>query len=132
MDGSLTVEDLPAEWNRLYKEYLGVDVPSDREGVLQDTHWAGGMFGYFPSYALGSAYGAHLLHAMKKEINVEDAIQRGDLSVINNWLEEHIWKHGGLYDPEHLLKEALHEEFDPMYFVNYLKEKYNSIYGLNE
>lgn len=59
-DGKLTVQELPAAWNRLYKEYLDVDVPSDREGVLQDTHWADALFGYFPSYALGSAYGAHM------------------------------------------------------------------------
>lgn len=54
--GELTAHDLPAEWNRLYKAYLGVDVPNDREGVLQDSHWAGGSIGYFPSYAIGSAY----------------------------------------------------------------------------
>ena len=59
--GTITAHDLPAAWNRLYKEYLGVDVPSDREGVLQDSHWANGNIGYFPSYAIGSAYGAQYL-----------------------------------------------------------------------
>ena len=129
-DGKLTVQELPAAWNRLYKEYLGVDVPSDREGVLQDTHWADALFGYFPSYALGSAYGAHMLHVMRQTVDVDAALASGDLSPINGWLCEHIWQYGGLYEPETLLSRALGEPFDPMYYVNYLKNKYSEIYGL--
>ena len=75
MSGELEVKDLPAEWNRLYKEYLGVDVPDDRRGVLQDSHWSGGGIGYFPSYALGSAYGAHLLHKMKETVDVDGCLE---------------------------------------------------------
>ena len=130
MDGTLTVDELPQEWNRLYKEYLGVDVPSDREGVLQDTHWSGGMFGYFPSYALGSAYGAQMLSVMKETVDVESAVKAGDLTPINKWLEEHIWKFGGLHEPGKLLETAVGKPFDPMYFVNYLKEKFTAIYNL--
>ena len=129
-DGKLTVQELPAAWNRLYKEYLDVDVPSDREGVLQDTHWADALFGYFPSYALGSAYGAHMLHVMRQTVDVDAALASGDLSPINGWLCEHIWQYGGLYEPETLLSRALGEPFDPMYYVNYLKNKYSEIYGL--
>lgn len=129
-DGKLTVQELPAAWNRLYKEYLDVDVPSDREGVLQDTHWADALFGYFPSYALGSAYGAHMLHVMRQTVDVNAALASGDLSPINGWLCEHIWQYGGLYEPETLLSRALGEPFDPMYYVNYLKNKYSEIYGL--
>lgn len=128
-DGELTVEELPKEWNRLYKEYLGVDVPSDTEGVLQDSHWAGGLFGYFPSYALGSAYGAHILHVMKKELDVDAIIASGNLGKINDWLEENVWKHGGMYKPVTLLENVLGEPFDPMHFVRYLKEKFLSIYA---
>ena len=130
MDGTLTVEALPQEWNRLYKEYLSVDVPSDREGVLQDTHWAGGMFGYFPSYALGSAYGAQMLSIMQETVDVQSVIESGDLTPINCWLEEHIWKYGGLYEPGTLLETALGRPFDPMYFVQYLKQKFTEIYQL--
>ena len=107
-----------------------MDVPSDREGVLQDTHWADALFGYFPSYALGSAYGAHMLHVMKQTVDVDGALARGDLSPVNGWLCEHIWQYGGLYEPETLLSRALGEPFDPMYYVNYLKNKYSEIYGL--
>lgn len=130
LDGTLSVQELPQEWNRLYKEYLGIDVPSDREGVLQDMHWAGGMFGYFPSYALGSAYSAQMLSVIKESIDVDAAIESGDLSSINHWLEENIWQHGGLYEPDVLLEKAFGQAFDPMYFVRYLKEKFSAIYNL--
>ena len=129
-DGQLSVDDLPAEWNRLYREYLGIEVPTDREGVLQDMHWSGGLFGYFPSYALGSAYGAQMLHVMKQTVDVDGALAAGDLSPINGWLEEHIWKYGGLYDPGVLLEKALGAPFDSQYYVRYLRDKYTELYGL--
>lgn len=131
-DGQLSVEALPAEWNRLYREYLGIEPANDREGVLQDMHWSGGLFGYFPSYALGSAYGAQMLHVMKQTVDVDAALRSGDLRPVNAWLEEHIWKYGGLYDPGELLDMALGAPFDPMYYVRYLKEKYGEIYGLQQ
>ena len=74
--GTLAVKDVPETWNRLYKEYLGVDVPDDKHGCLQDSHWSGGSFGYFPSYALGSAYGAQMLRNMEKEIDVWGPVSR--------------------------------------------------------
>lgn len=129
-DGTLSVQDLPREWNRLYKEYLGVTVPNDREGVLQDTHWADALFGYFPSYALGSAYGAQMLHKMKQTVDVDAALTAGDLSPVNGWLNEHIWQYGGLYEPEVLLDKVFGEAFDPMYYVQYLKDKFSEIYDL--
>ena len=129
-DGSLDVHDLPREWNRLYKEMLGLDVPNDREGVLQDSHWSFGAIGYFPSYALGSAYGAQLLKKMKETVNVDECLDKGDLKPINAWLEEHIWQYGGLYQPEVLLEKALGEPFDPSCYVGYLTEKYSKLYNL--
>jgi len=128
--GTLEVKDLPQEWNRLYKEYLGVDVPDDKHGVLQDSHWSGGGIGYFPSYALGSAYGAHLLHKMKETVDVEKCLREGDFAPINEWNREHIWQYGCLKAPGDLLREALGEEFDPSYYTDYLEEKYSKIYSL--
>ena len=130
MEGSLAVADLPAEWNRLYKEYLGVDVPDDRRGVLQDSHWSGGCIGYFPSYALGSAYGVHLLHVMGKSVDVTGCVSEGDFEKINEWNREHIWRYGQMKSPSVLLEEALGESFDPMYYVKYLENKYSELYGL--
>jgi carboxypeptidase Taq len=128
--GTLEVKDLPREWNRLYKEYLGVDVPDDKRGVLQDSHWSGGGIGYFPSYALGSAYGAHLLHKMKETVDVEKCLREGDFAPINEWNREHIWKYGCLKNPNFLLRDALGEEFDPTYYTDYLEKKYSKIYNL--
>lgn len=130
MSGEMEVKDLPGEWNRLYKEYLGVDVPDNRRGVLQDTHWAGGMIGYFPSYALGSAYGAQLLAKMQESVNVQDCLARGDFAPINAWNREHIWKHGSLLPSAQLLKDAMGAEFDPVYYTDYLEKKYSALYAL--
>lgn len=128
--GDISVHDLPGEWNRLYKEYLGVDVPDDAHGVLQDSHWSGGAIGYFPSYALGSAYGAQLLKKMKESVNVSACLEKGDFAPINQWNREHIWKHGCMYPPAQLLRSALGEEFDPNIFCDYLEEKFSLLYGI--
>ena len=131
MAGELAVHDLPAEWNRLYKEYLGVDVPDDKHGVLQDSHWSGGMIGYFPSYAFGSAYGAQFLQKMKQTVEVERCVAEGDLSPIRNWLRENIWQYGCLYKPSELLDCVLGEPFDPMVYVAYLENKVKDVYGID-
>ncbi|MBQ6172409.1 MAG: carboxypeptidase M32 [Clostridia bacterium] len=130
MHGQLKVKDLPGEWNRLYKEYLGIDVPNDRDGVLQDSHWSGGLIGYFPSYALGSAYGAQFLHKMNEETDVEKCMYSGNFKPINEWNRNHIWKYGRILKPEELLEKALGEPFDPTVYTDYLEKKYTEIYNL--
>ena len=130
MAGELAVKDLPAEWNRLYKEYIGVDVPDDKHGVLQDSHWSGGAVGYFPSYALGSAYGAQFLAKMKETVDIDACIAKGDFAPINDWNREQIWQHGCLYTPAQILDRVLGEKFDADYYINYLTEKYTEIYDL--
>lgn len=129
INGSLSVDDLPAEWNKLYKEYLGIDVPSDSVGVLQDVHWGGGMIGYFPSYAIGSAYGAQIIASMKKDVEVERCIANGDLQPIVDWLTDKIWQYGLVKKPNELILSACGAEFDPQYYIDYITEKINSIYG---
>jgi carboxypeptidase Taq len=130
ISGELAVRELPGEWNRLYNEYLGVTVPDDTHGVLQDSHWSGGGIGYFPSYALGSAYGAQLLRKMKETVNVEECLSSGNFAPINDWNREHIWKYGCLIAPGELLEKALGEKFDPTVFTDYLENKYSEIYQL--
>lgn len=127
--GTLAVKDVPETWNRLYKEYLGVDVPDDRRGCLQDSHWSGGSFGYFPSYALGSAYGAQMLRNMEAEMDVWGPVSRGDLSGVTAWLTEKVHKYGGLMEPAEVVKNAC-GEFDPTVYTDYLAEKYSRLYGL--
>ena len=128
-DGTLTAHDLPAEWNRLYKEYLGVDVPNDRQGVLQDSHWSNGNIGYFPSYAIGSAYGAQYLLELSKELDVDAVVRSGDLTPINNWLEENILKYVCMKEPVALF-ESVCGKFDPDCYVAYLEKKFTEVYGL--
>ena len=128
--GELEVKDLPKEWNRLYKEYLGVDVPDDKHGILQDSHWAGGLVGYFPSYALGNAYGAQLLSKMKETVDFEGDLAKGDFSKINEWNREKIWQYGCLYTPAQILERVLKAPFDAQYYIDYLTEKYSDIYKL--
>ena len=130
VSGELAVKDLPAEWNRLYREYLGVEVPDDKHGVLQDSHWSGGGIGYFPSYALGSAYGAQLLAKMRETVDVDGCLAAGDFGPINEWNREHIWKYGCLLKPGQLLAQVLDAEFDPSYYTDYLEEKFKKIYNL--
>lgn len=127
--GTLAVKDVPETWNRLYKEYLGVDVPDDKHGCLQDSHWSGGSFGYFPSYALGSAYGAQMLRNMEKEIDVWGPVSRGDLSGVSGWLKERVHQFGGLLTPTEVVQNAC-GSFDPTVYTDYLANKYSQLYGL--
>ena len=130
IEGNVTVDELPTIWNKLYKEYLGIDVPNDKLGILQDVHWSGGSFGYFPTYALGSAYGAQLLYAMKKDLNFEEECSKENLKAINEWLKQKIHIYGATKTPEELLIASTGEAFDAKYYVKYLKEKYQKIYNI--
>ena len=129
--GTLTVAEVPAEWNRLYKEYLGVDVPDNARGCLQDTHWSGGMIGYFPSYALGSAYGVQMLHKMQEDLgDIWTDVANGDLSKVTGWLREKIHRHASFIKPGELF-ESVCGQFDAKYFTDYLTEKYTKLYELD-
>ena len=127
--GKLEVRDIPAEWNRLYKEYLGVDVPDDTHGCLQDSHWSGGLIGYFPSYALGSAYGAQMLQNMEKDVDVWSSVARGDLSPVTEWLKEKVHKFGSSLQPADVIANAC-GKVDPTIYTDYLVKKYTDLYNL--
>lgn len=130
MNGTLQVSEIPTEWNRLYREYLGIDVPSDREGCLQDSHWSGGSIGYFPTYALGSAYGPQILRKMEEELgDIWTDVANGDLSRINSWLQEKIHRHASFLKPAELF-ESVCGEFDAAYYTEYLTKKYTGLYHL--
>ena len=128
--GDVKVSELPALWNEMYRKYLGVTVPDDRRGILQDTHWSGGMFGYFPSYALGSAYGVQMLQAMEKDVDVWTAAEKGDLAPITAWLREKIHRHGRMLTPAQLLQNATGAPFDPTCYTTYLADKFTKLYQL--
>lgn len=132
ISGALSVKDLPEKWNSLYREYLGVAVPNDTMGCLQDSHWSGGSIGYFPSYALGSAYGPQILAEIKKEMCDPDSIiASGEISKITEWLKKHIHRHACLYKPGELF-EMVCGKFDAGYYTDYLTQKYTELYELDE
>ena len=130
MAGELAVKDVPAAWNRLYKEYLGVDVPDNAQGCLQDTHWSGGLVGYFPSYALGSAYGPQMLKVMESQIgDIWADVANGDLSKVTGWLKENIHCHASFKKPGALFEEVC-GKFDATHYTDYLTRKYTELYNL--
>lgn len=132
ISGKLSVQDLPKAWNDLMVQYLGVCPKNDTEGVLQDMHWSGGMFGYFPTYALGSAYAAQFYYAMKKDLDLDSIVREPNLAKIKAWLKDKIHQFGGSKTAKELLLEVTNEPFNPHYYVQYLKEKYSAIYLSND
>ena len=118
------IENLPELWNKKYKEYLGIDVPNDEMGVLQDVHWSGGMFGYFPTYSLGSMFSAQLYNYMKKNCGIEEKLNKKDYDGIRKWLNENIHSLGGIYTFEEVCEKVTGEKLNPSYFIDYLNEKY--------
>ncbi|WP_108671173.1 carboxypeptidase M32 [Peribacillus acanthi] len=130
-NGDLQVDDLPRVWNEKYEEYLGVTPSNDAEGVLQDVHWSGGSFGYFPSYALGYMYAAQFKHSMLKDLpNYDELLESGNIGTIKEWLSTKIHKHGKMKKPFELLNEITGEELNANYLIEYLEEKYTKIYSL--
>jgi carboxypeptidase Taq len=126
----IQVVDLPSIWNQKYKDYLGVNIEHDSEGVMQDTHWASGYFGYFPTYALGNIFSGQILNTMEKAMpNWKDGITKGDFSSVKNWLTETVHHKGALYDPAVLIKEITGEEINVKPYLTYLNNKFSWIYG---
>lgn len=124
------VKSLPKLWNEKYKEYLGVEPQNNAEGILQDIHWAMGEFGYFPSYALGSAVAAQIYYYMKGVMPLEQYLKDGNILPIREFLREKIHQYGKSKTTNELLKDMTGEEFNADYYVKYLKEKYQKIYSL--
>jgi carboxypeptidase Taq len=128
----IEVKDLPEVWNKKYEEYLGVKPENDGSGVLQDVHWAGGSFGYFPSYALGYMYAAQFKNAMLKELpNFNELLAAGNLQPIRAWLTKNVHQYGKMKKPLEILEKATGEGLNAKYLVDYLYEKYGKVYHLN-
>lgn len=127
--GRVSVSELPQVWNEKYKEYLGVDIVNDGEGVLQDTHWGSGLYGYFPSYALGNIYDGLWLEKMNQDIpDWSNSVATGNLGPAIGWLAEKIQKWGALYDPVDLSKKVYGKEMDARPFLDYLEQKYGQLF----
>jgi carboxypeptidase Taq len=126
----LSVDELPEVWNQKYADYLGVKITNDSEGVMQDTHWASGLYGYFPSYALGNIYDGQINAALTKDVpEWRSQLTTGKLDSVNQWLKTNIHSRGNLYDPEELIKLATDKTLDSKPFLEYLNKKYSALYG---
>lgn len=131
ISGDLAVGDLPGAWNEGMKRFLGVTPPDDASGCMQDIHWAVGLFGYFPSYALGNLIAAQLWEAMKAQgLDPAAAVERGELSAILAWLRANVHAPGAAYAPDELVRRATGAPLDAAHFVRYLDAKYAGVYGL--
>lgn len=130
-EGKLEVDGIPAFWNQRYKDYLGIDVPTDAEGCLQDVHWSHGSFGYFPTYSLGSFYAAQFFaHAKKAIPGLEKEIENGNYASLLKWLRENIHRYGKRYPAKELCERVTGEPLNFRYFMEYAKEKYGVLYGV--
>jgi len=128
--GKVQVAELPEVWNQKYKDYLGLKIENDSEGVMQDTHWASGSYGYFPSYALGNIYGGQILSAMEKDIpNWRSLISKGDFGSIKQWLSRNVYAYGNMYDPADLLRRITGENINVKHYISYLDAKYSKLCG---
>lgn len=127
--GTARIEDLPQLWNDRYEQYLGIRPANDREGILQDVHWASG-FGYFPAYALGGMYNAMYYNKMAETVNIDDAVRAGRFDVINGWMSEHVWAKADLLAPKEWIRDITGRRFTPDDFLDYLEDKYGEIYDL--
>ncbi len=129
--GEAAAKDVPGLWRDLTRSYLGLEVPNDTLGALQDTHWSGGSFGYFPTYALGSAYDAQLIPAMERDgVDLAGACASGDLAAVRAWLKEKIWRWVRGKDAPELILGACGAPFDATFYCDYLSDKFSALYGL--
>ena len=126
INGVIECEDVPAIWNKKYKDYLGVEVPSDQMGCMQDVHWTDGEFGYFPSYALGNLYGAMIFEKMNEDIQIFDKIRENDFASILTWLKENDYCHDWM-KPNDWIKKVTGKPLSSDAFIQYLINKYAHI-----
>jgi carboxypeptidase Taq len=131
IEGSAQVSELPGLWAAKMQEYLGITPPDDRDGVMQDIHWSGASFGYFPTYALGNVMGAQIFEsALKAHPEIEKEIGEGKFSKLKNWLTENVYKKGKKFTPKDLAIQVNGEPMDARPYIAYLKRKYGELYGL--
>jgi len=131
LDGSLSVRDLPEAWNAGVEATLGLEVPDDARGCLQDIHWSTGLFGSFPTYTIGNVMSAQWLEAARaQEPAITPALERGDTAPLRAWLQENVYRHGRRYSPDALLTRATGRGLAPEPYLTYLDGKYRELYDL--
>ncbi|TFG29928.1 carboxypeptidase M32 [Candidatus Thorarchaeota archaeon] len=125
----ISISELPHVWNERYEEYLGIKVPDDTNGVLQDTHWGAGYFGYFPSYAMGNVYDGMWIEKLAKDVpNWLDEVGRGNTVPAIDWMKKNVHYYSSLYDPADLVKEVTGKDTTAGPYLKYLEDKYSDLF----
>ena len=129
--GNVELRDLPEAWNARMQEYLGIDVPDDAYGVLQDVHWSAGVIGYFPTYSLGNVMSVQIWEALRRDLpDLDDQIEAGEFASLREWLRDRIHRHGRKFTPQETLERATGSTIDPEPYLRYLKGKVAELYGV--
>jgi carboxypeptidase Taq len=132
IEGTLAVKDLPEAWNEKMRTYLGITPSSDKDGCLQDIHWAYGLFGYFPTYTLGNIYAAQFFNVFEKEHpDWKERTARGELEFVRAWLRMHIHQYGRRFTPQELVQRVTGERLNEQPYVSYLENKYKALYHIS-
>jgi carboxypeptidase Taq len=132
IEGRLKVADLPQAWNAKINEYLGVDVPDDAHGVLQDVHWAGMAIGYFPTYALGNLIAGQLWERVHEDVpDLDEQIAAGEMAPLREWLRDRVHRHGSKWGARELLERVTGTAISVTPFVSYLRRKLSDVYRLD-
>ncbi|URA09155.1 carboxypeptidase M32 [Thermospira aquatica] len=129
--GEITLSEAPEVWNSLYTSYLGITPQNAREGILQDVHWSHGSFGYFPTYLLGNLYASQWYAVMGKTLDIPSLVRKGEFQPILEWMRTNIHQHGRRYDAQTLCERISGEPLNVVYFASYLKQRYESVYGIS-
>ncbi len=128
-ENEIDVKELPEIWNQKYKELLGLKIENDTEGIMQDTHWASGYYGYFPSYAIGNVYSGQIFQALNLNVDkVKEQIEEGEIKEVNLWLKQNVQYYGSLYEPNELIEKISGEKINAHPYIQYLQEKYRKLY----
>lgn len=131
IEGSLEVADVPAAWNEKIKQYLGLDVPDDAQGCLQDIHWSHGAFGYFPTYALGNLYAAQLFEKIEQDIPaLWTGCEKGDFTALLEWLRTQVHRVGRRKTAPQIVQDATGNTPDSDAYLRYLSGKYGKLYAI--
>jgi carboxypeptidase Taq len=129
--GDLAIKDLPGAWNERFERMMGVKVPDDARGCLQDVHWSFGLIGYFPTYTLGNLYAAQFFEAIRAETpDLDKRIARGDMSAVLKWTREHIHRHGRRFTSAELCEKATGKPLSPEPLMRHLEGKLRPVYGV--
>jgi carboxypeptidase Taq len=131
LSGDLPVADLPAAWNAKYREYLGIEPPSDANGVLQDVHWSAGLFGYFPTYSLGNLYASQLFEQARQDLgDLDDQFRRGEFGPLRDWLRRQVHQHGQRYSAAELVERITGQPLSHGPLMAHLNAKFGELYAL--